>query len=242
MLWRALQHVGEGFYIDAGAHDPLVDSVTEAFYQRGWHGINIEPAPAPYARLLAARPKDLNLNIALGEHAGTVPFFLIGDENGLSTMSSEFASTHQEAGWTTQETSVEVATLASICEIYAPDAIHFLKVDVEGAETSLLRGADFARFRPWIILIEATRPNTQIPSHEGWEPLLSAASYEFTYFDGLNRFYLAAEQREALAPAFAIPPNVFDQFVRAREARFERELEQAKAKLRSIRKMIGDVI
>jgi hypothetical protein len=32
MLWRALQHVERGFYIDVGANDPTIDSVTKAFY------------------------------------------------------------------------------------------------------------------------------------------------------------------------------------------------------------------
>ena len=40
MLWRALQHIENGFYIDVGAAWPDVDSVTKAFYDKGWRGIN----------------------------------------------------------------------------------------------------------------------------------------------------------------------------------------------------------
>ena len=43
MLWRALQHVGAGYYVDIGANDPVVDSVTRWFYEQGWSGLNIEP-------------------------------------------------------------------------------------------------------------------------------------------------------------------------------------------------------
>ena len=43
MLWRALREVTHGFYIDVGAADPDSDSVTRAFYDRGWSGINVEP-------------------------------------------------------------------------------------------------------------------------------------------------------------------------------------------------------
>jgi hypothetical protein len=32
MLWRALGHVAQGFYIDLGAHDPVIDSVSHALY------------------------------------------------------------------------------------------------------------------------------------------------------------------------------------------------------------------
>ena len=45
LLWRALHDVQAGFYIDVGAADPRLDSVTMAFYERGWHGINIDPKP-----------------------------------------------------------------------------------------------------------------------------------------------------------------------------------------------------
>ena len=43
MLYRALKHVKRGFYIDVGAFNPLSDSITKAFYDHGWRGINIEP-------------------------------------------------------------------------------------------------------------------------------------------------------------------------------------------------------
>ena len=45
LLWRALHNVQHGFYIDIGAHDPTALSVTRAFYEHGWRGINVEPDP-----------------------------------------------------------------------------------------------------------------------------------------------------------------------------------------------------
>jgi len=36
ILWRALKHVGRGFYIDLGAQDPVIDSISLAFYEHGW--------------------------------------------------------------------------------------------------------------------------------------------------------------------------------------------------------------
>ena len=43
ILRRALKDIEKGFYVDVGAHDPVIDSVTKAFYDLGWRGINIEP-------------------------------------------------------------------------------------------------------------------------------------------------------------------------------------------------------
>ena len=38
--------------------------------------------------------------------------------------------------------------------------------------------------------------------------------YRCVFFDGLNRYYIAAE-RELLEGAFAAPPNVFDNYISA---------------------------
>jgi hypothetical protein len=59
MLWRALRDLPAGRYVDAAASDQ--PSVTRAFYERGWRGVNVA-ASAPYhARLLQQRPEDVNL-------------------------------------------------------------------------------------------------------------------------------------------------------------------------------------
>ena len=44
-----------GFYVDVGANDPIVHSVTKHFYQLGWRGINVEPHPEKYGRLCRDR-------------------------------------------------------------------------------------------------------------------------------------------------------------------------------------------
>ncbi len=218
MLWRALgSRVRAGFYIDLGASDPVLDSVTCAFHERGWRGINVEPGEQPFARLAQARPLDVNLPLCVGAAPGEQSFFSVGEDSGLSTGSAEFARRHADAGWATRERVVAVSTLASICAEHVSGPVHFLKIDVEGAERAVLAGADFTRWRPWIVLLEATEPNSQTTNHHEWEDLLTAAEYRFVYFDGLNRFYVAAEQHADLAPAFDAPPNVFDRFVRARE-------------------------
>jgi hypothetical protein len=49
-------------------------------------------------------------------------------------------------------------TLAQICEKHAPRDIHFLKIDVGGYEGKVLKGMDFSRFRPWVVIVEARQP------------------------------------------------------------------------------------
>lgn len=43
MLWRLFKNQASGLYVDVGAQDPEIDSVTKRFYDHGWFGLNIEP-------------------------------------------------------------------------------------------------------------------------------------------------------------------------------------------------------
>jgi hypothetical protein len=102
--------------------------------------------------------------------------------------------------------------------------VHFLKIDVEGAESSVIRSIDLMRFRPWILVVESVQPLSSIGVHEHFDAMLTAADYSFVYFDGLNRFYLAKERIAELGCHFLVPPNVFDGFIRRSEYEASKEL------------------
>ncbi len=228
MLWRALGDRPEGFWIDVGAADPDFFSVTRAFSERGWRGINIEPTEAPFARLQAARPNEVNLNVALGAKPGRLTFYQCEDAT-LSSLDATVAARNRANGRAVRERMIEVTTLAEVCRQHAPSDIHFLKIDVEGAEAQVLAGANFEEFRPWIVVVEATLPMSQIDASTAWEPALLAARYRLAWFDGLNRFYLADERWDALSGHFHTPPNVFDGFIlHDPDSRLEPELVEAR--------------
>lgn len=230
MLWRALRDIPNGFYVDVGAWSPEVDSVTLAFYERGWSGINIEPNPVFHRQLQQQRPRDQNLCVAVGaaEDRLTITFF---EDSGLSTFDPALAALHQQAGRSSSVAEVRVSTLATLLEQHVPSGqqLHFLKVDIEGLEYAALRGNDWERYRPWILVVESTLPLSRTESHAEWEPLVLAAGYGLAYADGLNRFYVANEHA-ALLPALRYPPNVFDDFVHVRTLRAESQLAQSEAR------------
>jgi len=229
MLWRALKHIESGFYIDAGAWSPNLDSVTKAFYERGWQGINVEPNPDYIEQYAEKRSKDINLCVAVSDHVGEDEMYFVSNP-GLSSLNRNIAEGHRSLGWETAPANVKIRTLVDICEEYClTREIHFLKVDVEGFEEQALKGNDWVRFRPWVVVVEATLPMSQIENHEAWEPILLNAHYALAYVDGLNRFYVAVEHEELLT-AFKYPPNVFDDFKMASETRAEVKAEQAEAK------------
>jgi FkbM family methyltransferase len=192
VLLRALRHVPRGFYIDVGAQHPTVGSVTKLFYDRGWRGINIEPVSHWFDQLVEQRSRDINLRIAVDAVCGEAVLYEI-PESGLSTTVAKFAERHRAAGWACRSRSVPTRSLAEICREYVQGEIHFLKIDAEGSEYRVLQGGDFARYRPWIVLIEATEPLTDVPAYQESEAVLVPAGYEFAGTDLLNRYYVARE-------------------------------------------------
>ena len=220
MLWRVFHHLPCGFYVDVGAFHPEIDSVTKWFYDQGWSGVNIEPVPESFATLEAARPRDTNVRAAAGAATHVAELTVFPNSKGLSSLHPTVAQ--NEALGEAQLVEVQVLPLRDILQPYSNQQIHFLKIDAEGSEREVLLGMDFARFRPWIVLIEATEPLSSTRSSDTWSSILTENGYELVYFDGLNDFFLASERRE-LARHFRVPPNVFDDFelvalLREREA------------------------
>ena len=212
LLWRALRHVKNGFYIDVGANDPVLHSVTKAFYDHGWSGINIEPMPSYHQVFEQQRPRDINLAVAAGAADGEHHAVRRAGHERLGLDRQRRGREHIAEGYAVVETVVPLRTLSDICAEHVRGAIHFLKIDVEGFEGEVLRGFDLQRWRPWVLVIEATLPGSRVSNHADWEALVTDHAYHYAYFDGLNRYYVADEQRALLARA-DLQPNVFDDFI-----------------------------
>ncbi len=210
ILRRALRGVERGFYIDIGAQDPIIHSVSLAFYEAGWRGVHVEPVAAYANALREARPDEEVIEAAIGSATDAMPFFQITD-TGLSTGDRTIAERHAAAGDVIIPTTVRAVPLSTILDRYTEQTIHWLKIDVEGMERAVVASWAPSPVRPWIVLLESTKPHSQEPSFADWEPQLLALGYEFVYFDGLNRFYVSVEHPE-LKESFGPGPNIFDDF------------------------------
>lgn len=207
-LWRALRHVTPGRYIDVGAWDPRIDSMSLGFYEKGWRGFHFEPNPIFAARLRAHRPDETVCQIALSDQQGTMDFYIVGQDG---TSSGEYELALAAAGPKRQpkQVTVPMTTLAHQFADQAGETYHWMKIDVEGMEAKVLQGWDPKKLRPWIVVVEATRPLTRIRTDASFSWILEKAGYIHACFDGLNQYYVASECRE-LAELVSEPPSILD--------------------------------
>ncbi len=208
VLSSVLDGVASGTYIDVGANHPIEDNVTALFYERGWHGITIEPNPDYIPLYAKLRPRDVHLNVGIASAGGTMTFYKVADPpggdgryaaGGRSTFDREVARQYRRAGLTVTESMVPVTTLNRVLEERPLEEITILSVDVEGFEKQVLESIDLRRHRPRVIVLEACLPGTETPSYEPWEGLLLGAGYAPAMSDGLNRYYAPRDRADLLA-------------------------------------------
>jgi len=212
ILKRVLFDIKDGFYIDVGANDPIIHSTTKMFYDLGWKGVNIEPVAEFYNKLKTDRVRDVNLELAIDRRNGERNFFEVPG-TGLSSLNEKATKNLADKNnFKCKQRKIKTTTLNSIFKKYVKSDVHFLKIDVEGSELSVLKSIDLTVFRPWIIVVEAVKPLTRIESYKEWEFLLIDNNYKDVYFDGLNKFYLNQEHNY-LESRFELPPSIFDNFI-----------------------------
>lgn len=132
-----------GLVFDIGAH---VGDRTASFLRLGARVVALEPQPRVFRalRLLQGRaPGAVLLPLAVGAEEGEVTMYLNSRNPMVATLAQDFIAAAEGAeGWRDQvwdkRVSVAVTTLDALIARYGiPD---FIKIDVEGHETEVMRG------------------------------------------------------------------------------------------------------
>lgn len=187
MILAALFYdIEKGFYIDIGANYHVIDSVTFYFYMKGWRGINIEPVTSLYKQLKTERPEDMNLCIGIGAKKGTAVLREYPKLHGHSTFSETEKEGHKQEEYVDRK--VQIETLNDIFHKYVKGPVHFVKIDVEGFESEVVAGNDWAKNRPEVVCIEANHDKDL-----GWRKALTSNKYKLFISDSLNEYYIAEE-------------------------------------------------
>lgn len=138
----------DGVFVEVGAFDPVFQSQTYHLEISGWRGVLIEPEPSQADHLRKSRRASVfEVACVAPEAAGRAA--RLWSRRGLSTL--RFREKQAEGGVVV---SVACATLDQVLDDAGLDHVDFLSIDVEGSEPDVLRGFDFARFRPDLILVD----------------------------------------------------------------------------------------
>jgi FkbM family methyltransferase len=142
-----------GIFIDVGAHDGVTINNTLYFQKNhNWTGINIEPIKTVYDKLVVNRPNDINLNCAISSTDGKDEFVI---NEGYTEMISGLRNTYDERhmtrlyselnnfGGKTRTIIVDTKRLETVCDEHNVKHIHYLSIDVEGAEFEVIKSINF---------------------------------------------------------------------------------------------------
>lgn len=197
---RAFEGASDGIYVDVGAGHPMLDSVTKHFYDLGWHGLNVEPGLHEFHALVTERPRDVSLNVAVGNRRETRTFYETPRNSGLSSFSLEHLLAQGIARDEVTSREIDVVPLGDILdEYFSEQQIDFLKVDVEGAEDEAIESVDWRRHRPRVLVLEAFYVTKQA--------LLDGAGYRQTLWDGINTFWVRSEDEGQLGHRLSYPAS-----------------------------------
>ncbi len=144
----------KGFYIDVGCQHPIKNNNTYLLHKNGWSGINIDLDKDNIELFKLARPKDININIAVSNTIKEVNLYFYHKKSPINTL-DERTSNFQTAKVTSVK-KVKTDTLNNIISksIYKDNTFDLLSIDVEGHELEVLQGFNFDKYKPNVIVVE----------------------------------------------------------------------------------------
>ena len=157
-------------YLDIGANHPIALSNTFRFYLAGASGLLVEPNPVLCEQLAKYRPRDVRLNVAIGEESGSKADFYVMNFDALSTLSRESAENayRSHTGAKIEKIiQVPVFTINDVlAQYFSKVRLDVLSLDAEGYDMQILTAMDFQQYRPRTIIVETIidnkRKNTEL--------------------------------------------------------------------------------
>ena len=162
-----------GFFMDIGAHDGIW--INNTFYfdkNHQWTGINIEPIPEVFEKLVKNRSTCINLNCAVSNESKIAEFILnTGHTESISGLLENYDPRHKirlqkeinNYGGETKILKVETKTIESILLEKNVKHIHYLSIDVEGAEFEVIKSINFDNVFIDVIDFENNYEDTTLP-------------------------------------------------------------------------------
>jgi len=194
----------QGIFVEIGAYDGIVGSATLVLERcLNWTGLLIEPHPLNFAKLLRSNRTSTMLNAAACPNGQVVQ--MTGRPSTVSTVLS-FASNRYKSRWgkhfgpSDENINVTCREMRGMMRDSGYGHVHFLSLDVQGAEEVALLTADVNSFSMVLVEAEQTsmeknhRVNQLLLSH-GFRQLPDHSMKE-PYTNGYNEIYVQPSVRD----------------------------------------------
>jgi hypothetical protein len=160
-----------GFFVEAGAAKGERGSASNVLEREfGWHGICVEPVDRYFDVLATGRRSCAKDNRCLADRTGDLVEFLSYPKDfarsGMRSVNTNgpWAERNHADGVTTMKQTVTLADLLD--QHRAPNIVHYLCLDVEGAEQLILGSFDFdGKHRLLAISVEGSKCDDLLRSH-----------------------------------------------------------------------------
>jgi FkbM family methyltransferase len=146
----------QGVYIEIGGNHPFSLSNTYLLYRMGWKGLVVEPIARLHAKHRRFRPRDVQVNAAVGDSVGTLTLYeMIPSVLSTCELSEVARMLATGRALMLRKYRVPVTTVAELYSTYlAPSPISLLSIDTEGHDLAVLRGIDWHTMLPELIVCE----------------------------------------------------------------------------------------
>jgi FkbM family methyltransferase len=183
VLEKVFPDVTDGYFVDVGSGHGTIGSNSLGLEMRGWTGLCIDPFPI----YMEGRTCKMFKEVVFSK-AGLVMSF--AQAGGLSGLSDTLGKWNEKAA---QAPTINLTTVTLddlLARAGAPSFIHFISLDIEGAELEALRGFPFDRYRVGAWAIEHNREE---PKRSSIRELLASHGYQHVHDYRQDDFYVRAD-------------------------------------------------
>jgi len=163
VLSKIFSGIENGNYIDIGANHPVLHSNTFSFYINGWRGVCVDPIPSLAKKFKFYRTHDVFISAGLDSDGinKSLPFYYYANHPDNSTFDKERVNV-LESLHNRKPSKILDVPLIGVNQIIDKlqvgnnndILVHFLSIDVEGMEKSILTSFFEIKILPWVVCVE----------------------------------------------------------------------------------------
>lgn len=177
--------VKDGYFVDVGAGDGTKGSNTKALEELGWTGVAIDPFPSNWE----SRKCRLFREVVSSRKGEVVEFRVAGGAGGIDKFIDKWRD-EVETSPVVELTTTTIGDILSRAD--APPFIHYVSLDIEGAEYEALKGFPFSEYKVGAFTIEH---NHEEPKRQQIRELLERNGYRFVREVVVDDWYVFDDQR-----------------------------------------------